>query len=247
MEPERRFRNSVGIWIGWLISVLAMIIRVDMITTHMVIIVLKAIYRGGVWHLVNILALIILALVNILLAALNIEVLGIITMELILHNPYRYITLMLDPLVNHLSLQDLTYKHIIILIETIYLVSILIARMMIMMILYLLVIQCWNDYISRYLCIILCNLLYDAYILIYFYQRRLYLYFHFIFCVLGDMFWICDTWFLMSTFFTICRDFFSVLCSILRALSKSHPSAAETDPSQCGRDRDFEPRNMYTM
>ena len=36
--------------------------------------------------------------------------LGIITMELILHNPYRHITLMLDPLPNHLSLQDLTHK-----------------------------------------------------------------------------------------------------------------------------------------
>ena len=89
-------------------------------------------------------------MVNILLAALNIEVLGII-MELILHNPYRHITLMLDPLANHLSLQDLTHKHIIILMETIYLVSILIAGMMIMMILCLLVIQCGNDYISRYL------------------------------------------------------------------------------------------------
>ena len=42
------------------------------------------------------LALIILALVNILLAALNIEVLGIITMELILHNTHRHITLMSD-------------------------------------------------------------------------------------------------------------------------------------------------------
>ena len=73
MEAGWGFRNSVGIWIGWSISVLAMIIRVDMITTHMVIIVLKAIYRGWVWHLANILALIILALVNILLAALNIE------------------------------------------------------------------------------------------------------------------------------------------------------------------------------
>ena len=45
MEPGREFRN-VGIWIGWLISVLAMIIRVDMISTHMVIVVLKVIYRG---------------------------------------------------------------------------------------------------------------------------------------------------------------------------------------------------------
>ena len=79
-----------------------MIIRVNMITTHMVIIVLKAIYRGWVGHLANILALIFLALVNILLAALNIEVLGIITMELILHNPYRHITLIVDPLANHL-------------------------------------------------------------------------------------------------------------------------------------------------
>jgi len=59
---------------------------------------------GWVYCLANILARIILVLVNILLAALNIEVLSIITMELILHNPYRYITLMLDPLANHFSL-----------------------------------------------------------------------------------------------------------------------------------------------
>ena len=76
---------------------------------------------------------------NILLAALNIEVLRIITMELILHNSCHPITLMLDPLVNHLNLQDLTHKHIIILMETICLVSILIAGM-IMMILCLIVI-----------------------------------------------------------------------------------------------------------
>ena len=50
--------------------------------------------------MVNILALIILALVNILLVALNIEVSGIITMELILHNLHCHITLMLDPLAN---------------------------------------------------------------------------------------------------------------------------------------------------
>ena len=181
MEPRRGFRNSVGIWIVRSNSVLAMIIRVDMITTHMVIIVLKAIYRGWIWHVVNILALIILAPVNILLAALNIEVLSIITMKLILHNPYHQITLMLDPLANHLSLQDHTHKHIIIFMETIYLVSILIEEMMIMMILYLLVIQCENDYISRYLWIILCNLLYYACILISFYRRRLYLYFHVMF------------------------------------------------------------------
>ena len=72
-------------------------------------------------------------------------------MELILHNPYRHITLIVDPLANHLSIQDLTHKHIIILMETICLVSILIAGQMIMMIWSLLVIQCGNDYISRYL------------------------------------------------------------------------------------------------
>ena len=44
---QNTFGNSVGIWIGWSILVLAMIIRVDMIT-HMVIIVLKVIYRGWV-------------------------------------------------------------------------------------------------------------------------------------------------------------------------------------------------------
>jgi len=87
LEVDQGVRNSVGIWIDWLIWVLAMIIRVDMITIHMIIIVLKVIYRGWVWHQANILALIILALVNILLVALNIELLGSMTIELILHNP----------------------------------------------------------------------------------------------------------------------------------------------------------------
>ena len=87
---------------------------------------------------------------NILIAALNIDVLGIITMELILLNTHRHITLMLDPLTNHLSLLDLTHKHTIILKET-NLVSILIAGIIIMMSLYLIEIQYENDYISRYL------------------------------------------------------------------------------------------------
>ena len=55
------------------------------------------------------------------------------------------------PLANHLNLLDLTDKHTIILIETIHIVSILIAGIMIMMSLYLIGIQCGNDYISRYL------------------------------------------------------------------------------------------------
>ena len=101
--------------------------------------------------MVNILTLIILALVNILLVALNIESLSIISMELILHNPHRHITLMLDHLVNHLTLPDLTNKHTIILMKTIYMISILIAGMIIMMILCLITIHCENDYISRYL------------------------------------------------------------------------------------------------
>ena len=45
----------------------------------------------------------------------------------------------------------------------------------------------------------LCNLLYCACILICFY--RVYLYFCFMFSMLGDMFWTCDTWMWMSTFF----------------------------------------------
>ena len=88
---------------------------------------------------------------NILLAALNIEILGIITIELILHNTHRHITLMSDPLANHLNLLDLTDKHTIILMETIHLISILIAGIMMMISLCLIGIQCGNDYISRYL------------------------------------------------------------------------------------------------
>jgi len=100
---------------------------------------------------VNILTLIILALVNVLLASLNVEILGIIIMELILHNSHRHITLILDILANHLSLLDLTNKHTIILMKTIYLVFILMTGTMIMMILCLIAIQCENDYISSYL------------------------------------------------------------------------------------------------
>ena len=86
---------------------------------------------------------------NILLATLNIEVLGIITMELILHNTHYHITPMLDPLANYLNPLDLTHKHTIILMETIHLISILIAGIVIMMSLCLIGIQCGNGY--RYL------------------------------------------------------------------------------------------------
>jgi len=98
--------------------------------------------------MVNIVTLIILVLVNILRVALNIEILGIVTVELILCNLHRHI-LLLDPLANHLSIPDLTNKHIIIFMETIYMIFILIAG--IMMILCLLAIQWKNNYISRYL------------------------------------------------------------------------------------------------
>ena len=102
------------------------------------------------WNMimVNILAQIIVVPVNILLAALNIKVLDIIIMELILHNPQRHITLMLNSLANHLNLPDQTNKHTIILIEIIYLVSYL--SMMIMMSWCLIAIQYENDYISKY-------------------------------------------------------------------------------------------------
>ena len=155
-------------------------------------------------------------------------------MELILHNPSRHITLIVDPLTNHLSLQDLTHGHIIILMETICQISILIAGMMIMMILCL-VIQCGNDYISRYLWIILCNLLYYVCILISFYRRRLYLCFHVMFWVLGD---VLSMWYMnfnvyiffydLSWFF---HNFFSVLCSVLRVSSKSDPSRRDRSVS----------------
>jgi len=90
-------------------------------------------------------------MVNILLAALNIKVLGIITMDLILHNSHRHITLMLDPLTNHLNQPDLTNKLIVILTKNIYQVYTIIAGMMIMMIFCLIAIQCENDYINKYL------------------------------------------------------------------------------------------------
>ena len=86
----------------------------------------------------------------------------------------------------------------------------------------------WNDYISKYLWIYLCNLLYYACMLICFYRRRLYLCFHFMFCVLGNMLWICDTWIFMSTFLKdlswFFHNFLSFLCSISRVSSESDPS-----------------------
>ena len=62
--------------------------------------------------------------ISFLVAMLNIEVLGIIIMELILHNSHCHITLMMDPLADHLSLPDQTYIHTIILIDIIYLISV---------------------------------------------------------------------------------------------------------------------------
>jgi len=56
----------------------------------------------------------------------------------------------------------------------------------------------------------LCNLLYCACILICLYRWRVYLYFRFMFSVLGDIFWTCNTWMSMSTFFKICRDLFRI-------------------------------------
>ena len=104
-----------------------------------------------------------------------------------------------------------------------------------MMILCLLAIQCENDYISRYLWIIWCNLLYYACLLICFYRRRLYLYFYFMFCVLGDMLWICDTWILISTFFYdlswFFHNFFSFLCNVLCVSSESDSSLRDRSGS----------------
>ena len=119
----------------------------------------------------------------------------------------------------------------------------------IMMILCLLVIQCGNDYISGYFWIILCNLLYYACILISFYRRRLYLCFHFMFWVLGDMFWICNTWILMSTFFYDCHDFFIIFLTMYVASCAYRPSpiwVAETDPSWCPPSRRLRPR-LWTI
>ena len=163
------------------------------------------------WVLSNIETFLFPALVNILLTVLNIEVLSTIITKLILHNRHRHITLMIDHLANHLSIPDQINKHIIMLMKIIYLVFILIAGMTIMMILCLIAIQCENDYISMYLWMYFVKFIIFACILICFYRRRAYLYFHFMFSVISDMFWICDTWILMSTFFLkICRDFFRI-------------------------------------
>ena len=102
-------------------------------------------------HLLIVFEITIMDMISLLLAVLNIEILGIIIMVLILHNRHRHITLIMDPLANHLSLPDQTNIYTIILMKTIYLISLLIAGKIAIMILCLIAIQCENDYISMYL------------------------------------------------------------------------------------------------
>ena len=208
----------VGIWIGWLIWVLPMIIQVNMITTHMVIIVLKVIYRSWVWHLANI-----LALMNILLVALNIEVLGIITIKLILpntHQPYYsdagFSSQSSQPTGSHTQVYYYVYGN--------YTPGFYTYRGEIMS-LCLIRIQYENDYISRYLWMYFVQF---TMLCMYFDMfstddARIYA-FAFISSVIG---FGCDTWILMSTFFRICCDFFqnlfSFLRNVLRVSSESNP------------------------
>ena len=105
--------------------------------------------------------------ISLLQAALNIEVLGIIIIELILHNHHRHITLMMDPLPNHLSLPDQTNIHTIILMKTIYLISLLITGMITMMILCLIAIQYGNDYIIHVFMNIICEIYYIMHVFWY--------------------------------------------------------------------------------
>ena len=96
---------------------------------------------------------------------------------------------------------------------------------------------------------ILCDLLYYAYILICFYRRREYLYFCFMFSVIGDMFWTHDTWILMSIFFKICRDFFKFFWAFYIAFCAYRLRSikdAVTNPSQCPPSRRPRPR-LWTM
>jgi len=86
----------------------------------------------------------IMKLICFLLAALNIDVLSIIIMELILHNRHRHITLMMDPLASYLSPTDQINIRAIILMKTIYLISLLITGMITMMILCLIANSMWK-------------------------------------------------------------------------------------------------------
>jgi len=104
--------------------------------------------------MVNILALaqvkiIVMEPTSLLLTTLNIQVLDIIIMELIFHNWQHHITLMMDFLANHFSLPDQTNIHTIILIEIIYLISLLITGMIMMRFCASSQIQCENDYIMQ--------------------------------------------------------------------------------------------------
>ena len=69
------------------------------------------------------------------------------------------------------------------------------------------------------------------------------------FSVLGDIFWTCDTWMWMFTFFKICRDFFRIFLAFYVAFCAYRPipiRVAETDPSQCPPSRRPRPR-LWTM
>jgi len=159
---------------------------------------------------------------------------------------------MLDPLANHLSLQDHTHKHIIILMKSIYLVSILIAEM-IMMILCFLVIQCGNDYISRYLWIILCNLLLCIYFDMFLPTTLVFMLSLYVLCV---RWYVLNMWYMnihVYIFLKICHDFsffeFSMwyFTRIVRVRSESSRPIRLGAGRVGGRDRDFEPWHVSML
>jgi len=67
--------------------------------------------------------------------------------------------------------------------------------------------------------------------------------------VLGDMFWTCDIWMWMSTFFKIYYDFFRIFWAFYLAFCAYRPKpirVAKTDPSQNPPSRRPRPRR-WTM
>jgi len=66
----------------------------------------------------------------------------------------------MDPLANHLSLANQSNIHIIVLMETIYMIYLLIAEIITIMILCIVAIQCENDYIMQIFMDIFCEIYY---------------------------------------------------------------------------------------
>ena len=122
-------------------------------------------------------------------------------------NRHRHITLIIHTLLNHLCLLEHSSIHPIILMDPVFL---LIAGMITMMILYLITIQCENNYIMHVFMNVFCEIYYICISFDILIPWPMHLYILFMLSVLCDMFWTCYTSILMSTICKLCRDFFKI-------------------------------------